>query len=253
MTTRALVDGGYLSGLPLYKEVRKHILDAIGNGEWRAGDVLPTEKLLCARFGVSIGTLRKAVDDLTLSGVLIRQQGRGTFVARHSQGRYLFSFFHLVPRHGLKEYPKIEFLSFTKCQADNFAAEQLKIQPGDGLIHIVNRLELAGQISSIDDIYLPAGLFGNLSREMIKQRNTTLYQLYEDMFGVRVISTKERLRVASSSQRQAKMLGIDTGWPLLHITRVAYSFNNQVVELRISHANTENCEYIPGNSNSNSL
>ena len=115
MATRTLIEGGFQSGIPLYREVRNQIVQAISAGEWRAGDALPTEKQLCLRFGVSMGTLRKAVDDLTLSGVLVRQQGRGTFVARHSEDRYLFSFFHLMPRSGAKEYPDVEYLSYATC------------------------------------------------------------------------------------------------------------------------------------------
>ena len=164
MTTRTLIEGGFQSGIPLYREVRNQIVQAISAGEWRAGDALPTEKQLCLRFGVSMGTLRKAVDDLTLSGVLVRQQGRGTFVARHSEDRYLFSFFHLMPRSGAKEYPDVEYLSYATCVADEFAASQLGVRVGSPLIHITNRLRLAGKISSIDDIFLPGSLFGNLTR-----------------------------------------------------------------------------------------
>lgn len=246
MATRTLIEGGFQSGIPLYREVRNQIVQAISAGEWRAGDALPTEKQLCLRFGVSMGTLRKAVDDLTLSGVLVRQQGRGTFVARHSEDRYLFSFFHLMPRSGAKEYPDVEYLSYATCVADEFAASQLGVRVGSPLIHITNRLRLAGKISSIDDIFLPGSLFGNLTREMIKQRQTTLYQLYQDKLDVTVIRTSETLRVTKASARHAKLLGLATSSPVLLISRVAYSFKNQPVELRLSYANTEHCEYTPG-------
>jgi GntR family transcriptional regulator len=253
MATRTLIDAGFQSGLPLYKDVRNRVLQAISLGEWRAGDALPTEKQLCVRFGVSMGTLRKAVDDLTASGVLIRQQGRGTFVARHSEDRYIFSFFHLTPIGGQKEYPKVEFVSYKLTEADEYAAQQLELRVGAPLIQFTNRLRLSGNVASMDEIYLPTNMFPSMTAQTIKARQTTLYQLYQDQFDVTVIRTTERLRVGRSSSKCAKVLGITPGSPVLEINRVAYSFNNRPVELRLSHANTEVCEYIPGNFMSEAL
>ena len=247
MATRTLIGGGFKSGLPLYKEVRNQIAQAIGGGEWRAGDALPTEKLLCTRFGVSMGTLRKAVDDLTTSGVLVRQQGRGTFVARHSEDRYIFSFFHLIPNTGEKKYPHVEFLNYKSTQADEYAAGQLKVRIDSSLINITNRLSLEGAVASMDEIYLPTTMFKNMTRDMIKARSTTLYQLYQDNFDVAVIRITERLRVGNASARCAKVLGLATGSPILQIARVAYSFNDHPVELRMSYVNTNKCEYVPDN------
>jgi GntR family transcriptional regulator len=246
MATRTLIEGGFQSGVPLYKEVRTQILQAISSGEWRAGDALPTERQLCERFHVSMGTLRKAVDDLTVTGVLVRQQGRGTFVARHSEDRYIFSFFHLVPRDAQKEYPKVDFQNFKMTIADEFAADQLNVRLGTPLVNITNRLSLGGHVASIDEIFLPAALFPGMTREVIKNRNTTLYQMYQDKFEVTVIRTAERLSAAVCNVRQGKLLEIDAGSPVLRINRVAYSFNNQPVELRLSFANTDRCEYVPG-------
>ena len=109
------------SDVPLYREIRQRISQAIDALEWKPGEAIPSEKMLCERFGVSMGTLRKAVDDLTASGVLIRRQGLGTYVARHSQDRYLFSFFHLVPLDGHKEFPEVRFRNLSVAAADAFA------------------------------------------------------------------------------------------------------------------------------------
>ena len=73
-----------------------------------------------------------------------------------------------------------------------------------------------------------------------------LYQMYQDKFEVTVIRTAERLSAAVCNVRQGKLLEIDAGSPVLRINRVAYSFNNQPVELRLSFANTDRCEYVPG-------
>jgi GntR family transcriptional regulator len=230
---------------PLYRAVRQRITEAIGAGEWRPGDAIPAEKKLCERFGVSMGTLRKSVDELTASGLLVRQQGRGTFVARHSQDRYLFSFFHLVGRDGHKAYPAVRFLSFEHTVADDFAAETLALKPGAPLLHLSNELSLAGVAVSLDEIYLPATLFPGLSEPRLRGRQTTLYQMYQDEFDVSVVRAAERLQSVAATRAQARLLKTSTGAPLLRIVRTAYSFQDRPVELRISFVDTSHCEYRP--------
>ena len=237
--------GAFQPGAPLYRAVRLHITEAIGAGEWRPGDALPAEKKLCERFGVSMGTLRKAVDELTASGLLVRQQGRGTFVARHSQDRYLFSFFHLVGHDGRKAYPTVRFLNFERMVADRFAAEALALKPGAPLLHLSNELSLDGTVVSLDEIYLPATLFPGLTEPRLRGRQTTLYQMYQDEFDVSVVRTAERLQSVAANRAQARLLKTTTGNPLLRIVRTAYSFQDRPVELRLSFVDTAHCEYRP--------
>lgn len=232
-------------GSPLYLEVRRRIAEAIRAGEWRPGDAIPPEKMLCERFGVSMGTLRKAVDELTASGVLVRQQGRGTFVARHSQDRYLFSFFHLVGHDGHKEYPVVRFLGFEETRADELAAEVLSLKIGSPLFHLSNLLSLSGAVASLDEIYLPAALYPGLAEQRLRARKTTLYQMYEDEFGISVVRASERVRACAATRAQARRLGTAAGAPLLQVIRAAYSFQDRPVELRIAYVNTQRCEYRP--------
>jgi GntR family transcriptional regulator len=236
---------GFRTGAPLYREVRKRITEAIGAGEWRPGQALPAEKKLCERFGVSMGTLRKAVDELTASGVLVRQQGRGTFVARHSQDRYLFSFFHLVGHDGHKAYPEVELVAFETLAADPDMAQDLALPVGAPLLHLSNRLSLRGQVVSLDEIYLPAALFPGLSEQRLRGRQATLYQMYQDEFDVSVVRASERVRSVAATRAQARLLGTASGAPLLRIVRRVHSFRDRPVELRFSYVDTTHCEYRP--------
>lgn len=229
---------------PLYLEVRQRLADAIRSGEWRPGEAIPNERALCERFGVSMGTLRKAVDQLTASGVLLRHQGRGTFVARHSQDRYLFSFFHLVGQDGHKEYPQVRALAFGATSADPYAARMLAVKPRSRLMWLSNLLSLRGQVVSLDEIHLPAVLFPGLTEQRLRERQTTLYQMYQDEFNITVVRTEERVRAQVAAEQQARILGVATGAPLLQIIRVAYAFQDKPVELRYSYVNTEQIEFL---------
>src|SRR6188474_3249970 len=97
---------------PLYEQVRQRLLEGISAGEWAPGTAIPTEGALAAAFGVAIGTIRKAVDGLVAEGLLVRRQGKGTFVTAHDTGRLLFYFFHIVPREGTKAYPDVRTVGF---------------------------------------------------------------------------------------------------------------------------------------------
>lgn len=231
-------------GLPLYREVKHKLMESLRDGEWKAGDMIPAEKRLCERYGVSVGTLRKAVDELTAENILIRHQGRGTFVASHSQDRYMFGFFHICPKSGQKEYPKVEFISLEKDKADADTARRLGVGKGSKLHRIVNRLSLAGRAVIVDHILLPDRFFPGLTEQQLIERRTTLYQLYQDSFGVAVLRTEERLDAEGASADVAELLSIAPGTPVLHIVRRAFSFRDEVVELRHSWVVTTDHDYF---------
>jgi GntR family transcriptional regulator len=233
-------------GLPLYREVKHKLMESLRNGEWKPGEMIPAEKRLCERFGVSVGTLRKAVDELTAENILIRHQGRGTFVASHSQDRYMFGFFHIFAQDGHKEYPTVEFISLTKEKADADSAERLGVKKGAKLIRIINRLSLGGRAVIIDDILLPEAFFPTMTEAQVRERRTTLYQLYQDSFGIGVLRTEERVQACGASAHIAQLLDLAPGTPLLHIIRRALSFRDEVVELRHSYVFTDKHEYFMG-------
>ena len=233
-------------GLPLYREVKHKLMESMRDGEWKPGEMIPAEKRLCERYGVSVGTLRKAVDELTAENILIRHQGRGTFVASHSQDRYMFGFFHICPKSGSKEYPQVEFIGLSRDKADAATAQKLGVAKGSKLHRIVNRLSLGGRPVIIDRILLPDAVFPGLAEAQVRDRRTTLYQLYQDSFGVGVLRTEERLDAESASPEIAELLSVEPGTPLLHIVRRAFSFRDEVVELRHSWVLTAEHDYFAG-------
>lgn len=230
-------------GAPLYKETRRQLLDALSGGEWKPGEAIPAERRLSERFGISIGTLRRAIDELVAENILIRQQGRGTFVATHTRDRLLFHFFHVVPESGAKAYPDVQLLSFARGRADRTAAEKLAIAQGAPVLRIRNRLQLGGAPIIVDDITLPADRFAGLTEVQFRDRPSTIYNLYQQAFRISVVRTSERLRATLADAGLAALLAIAPGAPLLQIRRVAQAYNDAPVEYRVSHVNTAHHEY----------
>lgn len=237
-------------GVPRYQTVKRQIIESMRSGEWKPGEAIPSEKVLGERFGVSIGTVRKAVDELTSENLLIRHQGLGTYVASHDGERQFFYFFHIVRQDGKKEYPKVELLKFSKGKADEVVARKLGIEPGGRVFRFINCLSIDGKPVVIDDVTVAESLFQGLTEKRLRERTNTLYHFYQNTYDVAVVRTEERLRAVKADEFQADVLGVRRGDPLLQIIRVARSYRDQPVEYRLSYVDTRHYEYFkePGGS-----
>src|SRR5215217_5897815 len=118
---------------PLYRQAKDVLTRRIAEGAWQPGQILPSEFEIAADLGVSQGTVRKALDEMTAENLLVRRQGRGTFVARHDDARILFQFFKLVPDSGERSFPESRVLEVTKT-TDPQATEMLRLRPRDPVL-----------------------------------------------------------------------------------------------------------------------
>ena len=235
---------GNVTPNPLYKEVKSRITRELAAGVWKPGDSIPSESRLAHDFAVSIGTVRKAIDELVAEKILLRQQGRGTFVATHSEDRTLFFFFHIVGKNGSRELPVTDLLSFRRVKAGSEEVLRLGIAPGSRVLRIRNLLKLSGKPVIFDEIVVPEALFPGLDEPAFAQRGGTIYGLYQARFGISVIRISERLSAAQPAQEVARLLEIGSRTPVLVIKRVAYTYNDLPVEYRASWVNTEGHEYL---------
>ena len=229
--------------MTLYLEVRARLIEGISAGEWPPGGAIPSEAELARAFGVAIGTIRKAVDGLVAERALVRRQGKGTFVAEHDSGRLLFHFFHIVGRDGTRAYPEVRTRAFSRARATADEARALGITAHDKAIRIRNLLSLDGTPSIVDDITLPAELFPGLTEKIFLARGNTIYHLYQSRYGINVLRTDERLRAVLADAELGALLRVAAGAPLLEIRRVALTFRDRPVELRISRVNTARLDY----------
>ena len=232
------------AGMPLYRAVKRALLDAVGAGAFAPGDSLPSEAGLAASFAVSIGTVRKAVDELSAEHIVVRRQGRGTFVATHDAGRFMFQFFHVERGDGLRELPTVALVSFQRGRAGDEAADALHLRPGEGVVEIENVLRLQGRPVIHDRIVLPAQLFRGLTERRLRERPGTLYQFYQAEFGITVLRAHERARAVAADRATARVLGIAAGAPAIEVRRTALSFNDQPVEYRASVVDTTDHDYV---------
>jgi GntR family transcriptional regulator len=228
---------------PLYKEVKNRLMGGLVAGEWKPGQAIPSEWRLAGRYGVSVGTIRRAVDELVAEKIVQRRQGSGTYVTTHTEDHQLYYFFHIVGRDGTKEPPVHELKSFRRGIADNETAARLGLARGEQVFRIHNVLKLSSRPAIFDEITLPAASFPGFNGKLFAERASTIYGLYQARYGINVIRISEKLSAASATPRQAAALRIRPGAPVLVIHRVAHTYHDTPVEYRVSCVNTERHEY----------
>jgi GntR family transcriptional regulator len=232
------------AGMPLYRVVKRSLLNAIETGTCAPGETLPSETEIAGAMGVSIGTLRRAVDELAAEHILVRRQGRGTFVATHNTDRFLFQFFHVERRGGLREAPVVDLVSFERLRADEEPAEALQLRAGDPVIQIENRLLLQGSAVVYDKLTLPSGLFKGLTEKRYRERTGSIYQFYQSDFGISVLRAQERARATTADRQAARVLSMSIGQAVMQVQRIALTFGDRPVEHRISIINTAHHDYV---------
>ncbi len=227
---------------PLYRQIKSLILGALQDGEWRPGELIPSEMELATRFGVSQGTVRKAIDEMAAENLLLRRQGRGTFVATHNDPRAFFRFLRLVPLSGAIESAKSVPLECWRAKAGPEAAHVLGLKGGDAIVIVRRLLEFADKPVVADEIYLPGDIFAALTLEMMRDASESLYTLFESRFGVRMIRATERIRAIAADRTNAELLHVAEGTPLLSVERISYTYGDKPVEWRRGiYATQEHC------------
>lgn len=226
---------------PLYAQVKTLMMQRLIAGQWRPGEMLPSEFQLADDFGVSQGTVRKALDELAAENVVVRRQGRGTFVAEHDDHRALFHFFHLVGPDGERRLPESQLISVRKGIAGRMEAGRLGIDRGAPVIRIRRVRCLDGRPAIAETIAVPQKLFPDLAD--IREVPNTLYDLYERRYGITIARAVERLAAVAAVEPDAKLLEVAPGAPLLEIDRTALALDGAPVEWRVSRCVTATHHY----------
>jgi len=228
---------------PLYRQIKDFLIRSLEEGEWGPGDAIPSEGELAMRFNVSQGTVRKAIDEMAAENMLVRRQGKGTFVATHSDPRSFYRFLRLVPDDGRTVHGVSDPFSCEVIAATPEVAKALGLAAGAKVICVKRVLRFAGEPVVFDRIYLVAELFNGLTLEALRGGERSLYSLFESDYGVRMIHAEEHLRAVAADAESAPLMGVAVGDPLLRVERTAYTYGNKAVEWRLGLYCTSNHYY----------
>ena len=229
---------------PLYRQIKALLVQSLEQGEWKPGELIPSEFDLASRFQVSQGTVRKAVDELAAEHMLQRRQGKGTFVSTHHEARTRFRLLRLAPDdEGEAVLAESSVLDCRRLRASAEVARALDLRVGEPVVAIRRLLSFGGAPSVVDDIWLPGVPFKGLTAELLQHNRAPLYALFESGFGVSMVLADEKLRALSAPADIAAILRITSEQPVLQAERVSYTYGDKPMELRRGWYLTERYHY----------
>jgi GntR family transcriptional regulator len=228
---------------PLYEQIKILLTQSLVAGEWKPGEAIPSEIELAARFYVSQGTVRKAIDALASEHILLRRQGKGTYVASHNEPSYQYRFLRVTPDSGEKLHPKNLFFGLERGKAGADAAVALGLKPGAPVMGFKRVMSFAGRPLILDDITFAANQFPGLTLAELEEFAGSVYSFYETVFGVRMIRAEERVRAVAADGFASAHLKVPQGTPLLCVDRIAYTYGDKPVEWRRGLCLTDGFSY----------
>ena len=231
---------------PLYQQIKALILQSLQQGEWKPGEAIPSEMDLAARFRVSQGTVRKAIDELAAENLVMRRQGKGTFVATHAEQHVQYRFLKLLPDTGdasVEGPAQRTVLDCRRVRASADVARALALRSGDPVVQARRILSFAGEPTILEDIWLPGQAFKGLTAEQMANYQGPTYAMFELDFGVRMVRAEEKIRAVLPDSEQAQLLHTPAGTPLLSVERIAYTYNDVPMELRRGLYRTDTHHY----------
>ena len=223
---------------PLYQQIKALLTRSLQGGEWKPGEAIPSENELAARFKVSQGTVRKAIDELATENLLSRRQGKGTYVATHAEQKIQYRFLRLRPDVGAPGGMERRFLDCRRMRAPPDVARVLDLKAGEIAVQVRRLLLSRGLPLVLDDIWLPGSLFRDLTADRLSGYRGPMYGLFETEFGVRMIRAEEKIRALAADAEEAALLGVAPGGPLLGVERLSFTYEDRPVELRRGLYNT---------------
>ncbi|MFO1245772.1 MAG: GntR family transcriptional regulator [Ramlibacter sp.] len=231
---------------PLYQQIKGLILQSLQTGEWKPGEAIPSEMDLAARFRVSQGTVRKAIDELAAENLVVRRQGKGTFVATHAEQHVQYRFLKLMPDSGDRDSEgpaQRQVLECRRVRASAEVARALALRPGDPVVQARRVLAFGGVPTILEDLWLPGVPFKGLTTDQLAGYQGPTYAMFELEYGVRMVRAEEKIRAVVPDAPQMALLNVPAGTPLLSVERVAFTYNDVPMELRRGLYRTDTHHY----------
>ena len=246
MATAAAQEQATPAFSPLYQQIKVLILQSLQAGEWKPGEAIPSEMDLAARFRVSQGTVRKAIDELAAENLVVRRQGKGTFVATHAEQHVQYRFLKLMPDSGDRDSEGPAQRSVLECKRVRATAEvarSLALRSGDPVVQVRRILSFGGVPTILEDLWLPGNAFKGITADQVAGYHGPTYAMFELEFGVRMVRAEEKIRAVAADGQHAVLLKVEQHTPLLSVERIAYTYNDVPMELRRGLYRTDTHHY----------
>jgi len=219
---------------PLYLQVRDVLATRIASQEWKPSSVIPNEGDLAREFGVSSGTMRKALDLLESERLLTRRQGRGTFVNDQASADLSTRYTRVWGLKGERITGDVAFSRIEEREANEAEGLRLRLKPSERVQHLQRVLTYQGEPFLVEDIALPAQLFPGLAER--KDTPPRIVSLAQE-FGILLGRCEERVYVGTAAADVAQHLKLAPEAPVLVLDRLIYHLDGRPVEWRLGRGN----------------
>lgn len=229
--------------LPRYIALRDDLAKKIAEDGWNTDKPIPSEAKLASHYGVALGTMRRAIEELVREGVLERRHGSGTYVRRSDFSGSLSRFLRFRSSHSTIAFQESKVLLAETRPAPDYVAEALKIDPGKDAIYLDRRRYQDGDLLVTEDIWLPLDRFGALLEMPLGEIGPLLYRTYEERCGQVIARAQESLKIVPADPAIAGILEKPPETMVIMIERTSFGFADDVLEWRRSHAAADHFEY----------
>lgn len=227
--------------LPLYLQIKRQIQQNLIQAGWQFDTPIPSEHALAAEFNASIGTIRKAVDGLVEEGILVRQQGRGTFIRQPDFTSSMARFFRHRTKAGEQQIP-VGVVKSVQEVAGVDEINRLLGEPENAPLVYLERLRLNGEkVILSEKIWLPKSKFAPLLNLPLEGFDNLLYPFYVQQCGQLVVSAKERLTFLADYQDEELTQG--EAQAVIKISRLAKGLDGSIIEYRESYGIAQDFYY----------
>lgn len=245
-----VVQAGMLSKnesyLPIYRAVQKDIMDRIASGEWPEGTILPAEVALAHEFKVSVGTIRRALGELTVEGILARRRKTGTVVTGRSPQqnlRFFYSYFRLHSREGALQHSTVKILSMERRLPTESEMQSLRISTDVQVIHIHRLRYVTDRPVMHEHVVIPTVRVPDFP-EKIESVPAKLYSLLWQNYDIKISAIREQLEADLATKEDADLLNLALPYAILVLQEVAYDEKAQPVLINCHRATTRDDIYI---------
>jgi GntR family transcriptional regulator len=214
---------------PIYLRLRDAMAERIATGTWKPGQAIPNEGELAREFGVSAGTIRKALALMESERLVTRQQGRGTFVNDQAAGDLADRYCNLRGADGERAAGRIETAEIEEAAADALECQRLELQPHDPVWRLRRARVFRDRTFMYERISLPAELFPHL-----EERNYSRIVLVAQRYGLLLGPAEERISIGVAWLEAARALDIAPGSPVMELDRVVRTIDGRPVEWRVA-------------------
>jgi GntR family transcriptional regulator len=223
---------------PLYVQLRQALTQRISSGVWKPGDTLPNETEIAREFGLSAGTVRKALDWMEQANLVVRQQGRGTFVCDPSSDILVMRYENIVSPSGAPVRGEPQLLSFTTGDATEAEQSRLRLKPGVRVHRIRQMRHSDGRPMLVKDVVISAALFPHVDE------TTYSISAAARASGVLLGRAEERIAIEGAVSPFAELLDVPPATPLLRLDRTVFAIDGRPVEWRLSHCHLGDNVYL---------